>query len=93
MFEKRLIVLKLIPQEAGDQAHKTKNFMEYIILEKDLLAKLNISRSTLHRYKTQLGFPYIKIGGKSFYNLHEVEAFLREHSSHAHNNAKYARSK
>ena len=70
-----------------------KYFMEYIILEKDLIAKLNISRSTLHRYKTQLGFPFIKIGGKTFYNMLEVEVFFNNHSSNAHKNARYARSK
>ncbi len=67
--------------------------MDNVILEKDLLVKLNISRSTLHRYKTQLGFPFIKFGGKTFYNMQDVEAFLRKHSSNAHNNAKYAGSK
>ncbi len=63
-------------------------FMNNIITSKELLQKFDMSRSTLHRYKTRYGFPFIKVGGKTFYNMEDVELFLREHSSHVHKNTK-----
>lgn len=55
--------------------------MNLYITEKKLMEMLDISRSTLYRYKTKLGLPFNKIGNKSFYNLNEVEDFISKHSS------------
>jgi predicted DNA-binding transcriptional regulator AlpA len=56
--------------------------MEKYITEKELLVNLNISRSTLYRYKTILGLPYIKIGAKTFFNIDEVDAYFMKNSSY-----------
>ena len=56
--------------------------MEKYITEKQLMTQLNISRSTMYRYKAQLGMPFIKIGGKTYYNTDEITIFFSEHSSH-----------
>lgn len=56
--------------------------MEKYITEKQLMTQLSISRSTMHRYKTLLGIPYIKIGGKTYYNTDEISLFFKEHSSY-----------
>ena len=56
--------------------------MTNYIPEKQLQLQLNISRSTLYRYKTTLGLPFIKIGGKTFYDQEEIKLFFNQHSSH-----------
>lgn len=56
--------------------------MTNYITEKMLRTQLNISRSTLYRYKTTLGLPFIKIGGKTFYDQDAVKLFFNQHSSH-----------
>lgn len=58
-----------------------KDAVMQIINEKELLDWLRISRSTLYRYKTQLGFPFIKVRGKVFYNREEIEGFFRKYYS------------
>lgn len=55
--------------------------MDNFIPEKILMQDLQISRSTIFRYRTKMGLPHIKLGAKTFYNLKEVEDFLQKHSS------------
>ncbi len=56
--------------------------MEKYITENQLREQLKISRSSIHRYKTTLGLPYIKVGGKTFYNVDDIKDFFNKHSSH-----------
>jgi len=53
-----------------------------LITQKQLMIHLQISRSTLHRYKTQLGLPYIKLGGKTFFEIDKITDFMNQYSSH-----------
>ncbi len=53
-----------------------------IITEQELRQLLKISRSTVHRYKTRMGLPFMKVAGKTFFNMEDVEVFLKEYSSH-----------
>jgi predicted DNA-binding transcriptional regulator AlpA len=55
--------------------------LENILTEQQLRKELNLSRSTLYRYKTQLQLPFSKIGAKSFYNVEDVKQFLNNHRS------------
>lgn len=60
--------------------------MDKYITEKELRSRLNLSRATIYRYKTTLGLPFIKIGGKTFYDLDEIKVFFSKHSSHIKKN-------
>jgi len=53
-----------------------------LITQKQLMADLQISRSTLHRYKTQLGLPHIKLCGKTFFDEDKIKDFMNQFSSH-----------
>jgi len=56
-----------------------------LISAKELCEQLNICESTLWYYRQQ-GMPYIKIGGRVYFDMEEVAEFLVKNNSIQHSN-------
>lgn len=60
---------------------RISGFEKIWITESELMIDLKISRSTMYRYKTFLGLPYAKIGGKTYFCLQDVNEFMMRNST------------
>ncbi len=55
--------------------------LENILTENQLRKELNLSRSTLFRYRTKLGLQFIRVGNKNFYEVEAIRDFFNKHKS------------
>ena len=51
---------------------------EDLLDNQDLLQVLKISHRTLHRFRSSGELPYVKMNGKIYYKLSDVNRFIRE---------------
>lgn len=79
-YMERLIDRFEILEEKMDRMLKKKTCLdgEDLLDNYDLMNFLNVSNRTLQRFRTSGDLPYLKINGKIFYKLSDVNRFIRE---------------
>lgn len=53
---------------------------ERLLDNQDVCMLLQLSKRTLQRYRSSRQLAYVRIGGKSYYKLSEINRFIKEHS-------------
>ncbi|MBO9676388.1 MAG: helix-turn-helix domain-containing protein [Sphingobacteriaceae bacterium] len=66
---------------------------EELLDNQDVLQKLKISRRTLQRHRDSGRLPYFMLSGKLYYKLSDVDAFIRDSFSGAHDLSKSRKAK
>lgn len=56
---------------------KVESLQEKLLTKSELLNRYQISYSTLRKYRSEKGFPFIKIGSTYRYNSKDVDDWLR----------------
>ncbi len=79
-MERVLEQIELLHQKTDKLLSNKKDNDIKLFDNQDLCQLLNVNKRTLQRYRSKGILKYVRIGGKTFYTLNNVNEFIKQHS-------------
>ncbi len=78
-MERVLEQIELLHQKTDKLLSNKKDNDIKLFDNQDLCQLLNVNKRTLQRYRSKGILKYVRIGGKTFYTLNNVNEFIKQH--------------
>ncbi len=79
-MERVLEQIELLHQKTDKLLSNKKDNDIRLFDNQDLCQLLNVNKRTLQRYRSKGILKYVRIGGKTFYTLNNVNEFIKQHN-------------
>ena len=79
-MERVLEQIELLHQKTDKLLSNKKDNDIKLFDNQDLCQLLNVNKRTLQRYRSKGTLKYVRIGGKTFYTLNNVNEFIKQHN-------------